>query len=190
MSTDFDSDGRNASYTRSSTYWLVVAFGAIAVCLVIAIVALLRWMSYESDYVIEFHIPNKYRGPIILREDSTIGVMPVERDGHTLVYRIPKDGRLIVRSLAPFQRYHSTRAFYDNGDELRTIHTMGNSPDDVVMRYVGSHVNGSLEFIIHVGDMDEFRELRRQVGVESEGVTPRNGRQGTGQQDNSLKRSE
>lgn len=144
----------------------------IFVGLVVAIVLVGQWVTSDNASMIEFRIPNGFRGPIILQENPNFGVVPTVGTGAP-VYTIPENGKLLVRDFAPFERYHSKRAFYSNGDVLRTT---GKSPDDVALRYVGSLYDGSQKIIVHVGNLAEFRELSRQVGVESEGAVPRGGK--------------
>ena len=67
--------------------------------------------------VIELVLPNGYHGIFQIICDGKIGILPKKTDGK-LIYHIPPNGILFVKSLDPFTTWKSRVARYENGSKI------------------------------------------------------------------------
>jgi hypothetical protein len=130
-------------------------------------------MSATQDFTIEYIIPNRYRGIVIIEQDENRGATPTIIDGNTYVYRILDGGTLVVRDFSLFERYHYEIAHYADGRAIPTgtggakgpgIH----DPRTVALYTIGSQVKGkeAVKFYMCVGTLDNYRRYRKQYGFE------------------------
>jgi hypothetical protein len=70
-----------------------------------------------SGSPIHFIIPNGFNGKVEIIHDAENGMTLTNRAG-TLVCAIPPTGQLRVKSLQPFQSWHSETASYENESKL------------------------------------------------------------------------
>jgi len=68
---------------------------------------------------IEFVLPPGFAGFIILKRDAAGGVDP-KWNGRTATYQVPADGRLNVKSLAPFEEWHKLVCTSADGERLHS----------------------------------------------------------------------
>jgi hypothetical protein len=109
-------------------------------------------------------VPKGYTGMIRIVNDPTAPEIPLTDGCYCVV--IPPNGVLPVRSLKPFQRWHSETVKYDDGSPLRSV-TPGQrveAGEDVVLIGLGSVSGGQEARCIEyfVGTMKRYDELRRK----------------------------
>jgi hypothetical protein len=80
-------------------------------------------------------VPRDYRGEFLIIEAQE-GRDPPLRDGEC-VYVIPKDGRLLVKSLAAFGRWHTESIVFDDGTVPKKYDHPAHAHDDEVAVYGG-----------------------------------------------------
>ena len=129
--------------------------------------------SASQDYTIEYIIPNRFRGIVIIEQDPARGAAPAIMDCNTYVYRILDNGTLLVRDFGLFERYHYETAHYADGRAIPTEGPGGRGPviDDprgVALYSIGSQVKGNEapKQYMCVGTLDDRRRFRKQYGFE------------------------
>jgi hypothetical protein len=87
----------------------------------------------RSGPPVEVVAPDQFTGPVFLILDEHAGVEIPFREG-TYVVEIPPNGRLRVRSLAPFQGWHKETWRYASGEVLLDANLVQNPDPDKVMK--------------------------------------------------------
>ena len=86
-------------------------------------------------------VPSDYRGEFLIVESPEGGDIPL-REGKD-VCLIPRDGKLIVRSLAPFQRWHGESIVFDDGTRPKHYdHPAHAKPDEFAAFGGGIEIGG------------------------------------------------
>ncbi len=152
-----------AALQRSSALGIVAA-GMSLVLLVVAIAVPYGLIAYHNrtGYPIVLVIRDNYRGPVRLVLDRERGVVVPLRGG-VYEYRIPADGRLLIRDDEPFSQWHTITAVYAGGGQIPTDHEGNLPPDMILLHSLGSGVrtrNGTTEEYIKffVGPKAELRK--------------------------------
>ena len=137
----------------------------VVVCIaLLGLLALQVWM--KRDLTIEFIVPTNYRGTIIIDADDVGGVEPQRARGSIYTYEVPATGKLTVRDFGLFDRPHRVAAQYADGRPLRTINSGGNSENDIVLRYVGTHAEDRDQvFVGTVGTFQEHQQVMKKYGL-------------------------
>lgn len=93
---------------------------------------------------IHFIAPNGFRGNIDIIHDAKNGTNLVNREG-TLLCVIPATGQLRVKSLKPFQSWHSETASYADGTPLRSA----NGISSISFFALGAYASGSTQGVTY-----------------------------------------
>ena len=72
-----------------------------------------------------FIVPNGFKGLLLISEDPNAETLRVVKDAYTV--EIPKDGRVVIKSLAPFNKWHKEIAKYPDGQNLPDKTSMSNT---------------------------------------------------------------
>jgi hypothetical protein len=109
----------------------------------LGIVALIGacWIFYganrRSRYIVQFEIPDGFRGVITIRKDPN-GVAPTvkgKRGGRTVAeYVVPPDGVILTNDVNAFTNWHRVAARYRSGETLPALGFDSSNQDQVLFR--------------------------------------------------------
>lgn len=133
----------------------------------LTLVMLVYGCGHDAGIQIRFVLPPGFEGFIILKRDVVDGVEPEWNEG-TPFYRVPANGRLTVKSLAPFEAWHKLVCTSADGEQLHT-----DTDDDARMLPKGTPVLWELEssrdenqverHVLYYGTMEAAAEAREKV---------------------------
>jgi hypothetical protein len=81
-------------------------------------VLVLGGCSYGSGPPIRIIVPRDYQGEFLIVESNEGADIPMHKGEYVCL--IPKDGKLLVRSLSPFHRWHAQSIVFDDGTIPKT----------------------------------------------------------------------
>ena len=95
---------------------------------VIAIILLVIAIAGCSSHspAVEYIFPNGFHGLAVIAEDKEYGLEIRPVDGK-YTFEIPRNGKLVVKDLAPFNRWHKDFARYSNGEKIPDMTSTNNA---------------------------------------------------------------
>jgi len=144
----------------------------ISVCVMLALMLLATgvfymWKRSQGEVVIEYVIPNGFRGIIFIVESPSAAAPIVERSRNetTYTYFVSNDGRLVVRSEEPMDLWHHTRSRYRDGQKLPARGFDVVAEDDVALVEISGNA-------ILVGTVQDEKDYWRRQGYGPPIVSP------------------
>ena len=114
----------------------------------------------DSGAPLLFVLPDGFKGAIEIVKDPKNG-LAVREDAGRFTYVIPSDGRLRVKSLTPFSRWHKESAAFQSGGVLQTGTDENVPEDNIALRSLGTLVSNDVTTVRYcVGTKKDQDALR------------------------------
>ena len=104
-----------------------------------------------------FILPNGFSGLFVISEDRNNGVI-LDRTNNAYPLEIPENGRLAVKSFAPFNHWHKVSAKFKDGKNLPVATTTRTS--EIALHELPSV--GGIGIYYFVGSQSEFDAISRK----------------------------
>lgn len=128
--------------------WFALIIGILATGVPMGVLAHDRATGYPISIV----VPVGYRGPVRLIIDGERGQAVPLTDGWYR-YRILENGTRIIKDSSPFNRWHTERMIYANGEIIPSDHENNQPPEVVTCRSLGYTSRSST-----TGEKQEYME--------------------------------
>lgn len=126
------------------------------------IAAMVAGCGSGSGDPIEIIVPDSYRGAFTIAEDPIRGVsVPLVNGRYS--YIIPKSGSLVVKDMAPFERWHTLSASYKSGDSIRVNYDANPAFGGIMLTDLGTGDDRTTVFL--VGDARDVRRAYEDRGA-------------------------